>query len=317
MNLFVTGGTGFFGKALLRYWQNNHPIFEKMYFLSRSPDTFLENYSDLVKGLPIDFVKGDILNLSKVNIDQDLDVILHAATDSTIGPTMGRLDVYHQITHGSEEVLKFATIHNCKKFVLTSSGGVYGVQPPHLEKIPEDYLGMPDPLDPNSAYGIGKRAAEHLTALYADKYKFDYVIARCFAFVGEDLPLDKHFAVGNFILNSLNKEKIMIKSDGSAKRSYLYQEDLAFLINYLCEKKCKYKVYNVGAQDEISIKELAYLVRNTCDKKIEVEINKKSNGSKNNRYIPDTRRIRDLVYPKKLLETKKSVEETIKKILKH
>ena len=317
MNLFVTGGTGFFGKALLRYWQNNHPIFEKMYFLSRSPDTFLENYSDLVKGLPIDFVKGDILNLSKVNIDQDLDVILHAATDSTIGPTMDRLDVYHQITHGSEEVLKFATNHNCQKFVLTSSGGVYGIQPSSLAKISEDYLGMPDSLNPNSAYGIGKRSAEHITALYAKKYNFDFVVARCFAFVGEDLPLDAHFAIGNFLNSAINGQDIIINGDGSPLRSYMYQEDLARVLTNLMLNDYKYNVFNVGSDYAISIKDLAYLVKKLIPGSGTVKIMSKNDGNKKNIYVPSIKRLMEVFPSENFLSLENAILESFHQLEKH
>jgi len=315
MNLFVTGGTGFFGKALLRYWKNNNPQFKKIYFLSRSPEKFLENYSDLVKGLPIEFIKGNILKLSKVNIDQDLDVVLHAATDSTIGPTLDRLDIYQQITHGTEEALKFAINHNCKKFVLTSSGGVHGSQPSSMEKISEDYLGMPDPLDPNSAYGVGKRAAEHLTALYAEKYGFEFVIARCFAFIGEDLPLDKHFAIGNFISDALNNKDIVIKGDGSPIRSYMYQEDLAKTLTVLLTEKTKHKVYNVGSDEFYSIKEFALKVKALAEKQIELKVLSRKDTNMKNIYVPDIKRIKDEfgIYP---ISIETALKNSVKKIFR-
>ena len=316
VNVFVTGGTGFFGKALLRFWQKNNPQFKKIYLLSRSPETFLENNSDLVKGLPIEFVKGNVLNLSERNFNQVFNVVLHAATDSTIGPSLTRLDLYSQITKGTEEILEFATRHNCRKFVLTSSGGVYGAQPSHLEKIPEDYLGMPDPLDPNSAYGIGKRAAEHLTALYADKYGFDYVIARCFAFVGEDLPLDKHFAIGNFISNAINGKDLVINGDGAPLRSYLYQHDLASCINVLLFNKTKYNVYNVGSDIEISIEGLATKIRDKYSSGKKIILKRKSDSNIKNRYIPNIDRLKSEFFQSEFMSLDASLDETIKKLKK-
>ena len=56
-----------------------------------------------------------------------------------------------------------------KRFLLTSSGCVYGPQPPALEWIPKDYNGMPDPLNQANAYSVAKRVAEHLCALYQHK----------------------------------------------------------------------------------------------------------------------------------------------------
>jgi len=315
MNLFVTGGTGFFGKALLRYWQNNSPNFEKIILLSRSPNVFLDKYSDLVEELPIEFIKGDILNLSESDFDLKFDVVLHAATDSTIGPSLDRLEVYRQITQGTEEVLKFAINHSCQKFILISSGGVYGAQPSSMEKISEDYLGIPDPLDPNSAYGIGKRAAEYLTSLYADEYGFDFVIARCFAFIGEDLPLDKHFAIGNFIRDALNNKDIIIKGDGSPIRSYMYQEDLAYVLNLLIKNSYQIKTLNIGSDESYTLKEIASRIKKQCKKSINIKINGARDGNIKNQYTPKVEKMVSIAGDYKFKNLNESIENTLQRLV--
>ena len=313
-NLFLTGGTGFFGKSFLKFWITKDQVFNKVFILSRNPDAFLKKNPDLIANLNLDFIKGDVLQASEIELNEDIDYVIHAAADTTVGPSLDRHFVFNQILKGTEEVLKFANKHNVKKFLLTSSGAVYGSQPSQLKKIPEDYLGMPDPLDPNSAYGIGKRAAEHVTALSADKYGFDYVIARCFAFVGEDLPLNAYYAVGNFIKDAISGRDIVINGDGSPLRSYLYQTDLAYCINALLLNETKYHVYNVGSDIEISIEQLAIKIRDNYapDKKI---IRKRKNDLNfKNRYIPRIDRLKNELVKFQFMNLDLALHETIRKL---
>jgi len=320
-NLFLTGGTGFFGKALLRYWKSTGSHFDKIFILSRNPKSFLKDHSDLIAELNVEFIQGDILEASKIVLKDDIEYVIHAATDSTIGPSLGRLEVFNQIVKGTEEVLKFAVNHHCNRFLLTSSGAVYGPQLQGMEKIPESYLGSPYPLDPNSAYGLGKKAAEHLCALYKEQHGLNYVIARCFAFVGEDLSMDAHFAVGNFIRDGLSAKGINILGDGTPLRSYMYQEDLAHWLITLLFKGKSGAAYNVGSDEIVSIADLAHLVRDLVAPDAHVRILYKADPMHaRNRYVPDislarselgldvTIRIEDAIYNTALAHRNRSLK---------
>ena len=174
--------------------------------------------------------------------------------------------------------------------MLTSSGAVYGKQPPELTYIPEDYSGAPDPTDPKSAYGQGKRIAEHLCTLYAD-LSLEIKIARCFAFVGPYLPLDIHFAIGNFIRDALKGGPIIIKGDGTPYRSYLYAADLAIWLWTILFKGQSHLPYNVGSNESFSIGKIAERVAGCFPNKIAIETCKvaRLNGPLV-QYIPDTKR---------------------------
>ena len=93
------------------------------------------------------------------------------------------------IIEGTRRALDFAVQRSAAKFLLCSSGAVYGRQPPEMDFVAEDHAGGPDSLDPASAYAEGKRVAELLCATYSRDNGLETKIARCFAFLGPYLPL--------------------------------------------------------------------------------------------------------------------------------
>ena len=138
--------------------------------------------------------------------------LIHAATEASASLNNEEpLVMLDSITAGTRRVLDFAAQQPLKAFLFTSSGAVYGKQPPEMTHIPETYTGAPDPLDPKNAYAEGKRYAELLCSIYSRQYHVPVKIARCFAFVGPYLPLDIHFAIGNFIRDGLNGGPIVVK----------------------------------------------------------------------------------------------------------
>ncbi|MCW2312795.1 dTDP-glucose 4,6-dehydratase [Rhodoferax antarcticus] len=220
--------------------------------------------------------------------------VLHAAADSTLGPQLSPLQRYDQIVSGTRQMLDFALACGAQRFLLTSSGGVYGRMPAGMVTVPETYHGMPDPMDPQQAYGVAKRAAEHLCALYDQSSGLEVVVARCFAFVGPDLPLNVHFAIGNFIRDALHGDRITVSGDGSPLRSYLDQADLARWLMLLLHKGEAGAAYNVGSDEAISIAELANLVRDTLTPGKSVDIIGGSNFDHSQRsiYVPDIQKIK-------------------------
>ena len=277
--------------------------------LSRNPDAFAKHYPDLVRAAWLRVEKGDVCVQSSLPHGRSFSHVLHAATDSTLGPRLSPLQRYDQIVNGTRNLLELAVACQAQRFLLTSSGAVYGPQPADLTHLPESYNAMPDPLNAGNAYGVAKRTAEHLCALYFKAYGLQTVVARCFAFVGQDLPLDVHFAIGNFIRDAMSKPAITVHGDGSPIRSYLDQRDLAVWLTRLLDRGLAGEAYNVGSDQAISIGELAHLVRTLLAPHKAVHVSHVALAtSGRNLYVPSIEKARATLN----LQVTTSLEEAIR-----
>lgn len=291
--LFITGGTGFFGLWLLSALSVTHQkgmLFE-VTVLSRDPENFLTRHPQFRKLSWLSFIVGDVSNFQIPQ--RDFDLILHAAAETSMEAHAEPLQMFDNIVFGARRVLEFAQLRGVRRILLVSSGAVYGKQLyPNIHQ-PENSQSACNPLLPISAYGEGKRVMELMGAIHHRKSGIEFVVARCFSFCGPGLPLDKHFAIGNFIYDALYGEQITIEGDGSSIRSYLYGADLAvWLLNLLLNGKSG-QSYNVGSDVVLTIKELATIVRNTLspNKSILIRNNLVTSSSRSN-YVPSIERAR-------------------------
>ena len=272
--LFITGGTGFFGKSMLDY-RLRHPDWEwakaEWVVLSRSPDRFVTECPRLASQIGVSFVAGDVRDF--VFPEGHFDAIIHAATSAVT--TLSDEEMTSVIVDGSRRVVEFAKTTACQKLLFTSSGAVYGSRTsPSCEE---------DGCAPTTAYGKGKLVAEGLLANSGLNAK----IARCFAFVGPHLNRNIHYAIGNFIQDCIDGKPIVINGDGTPLRSYLYADDLIEWLFAILEHGESGRPYNVGSDYALSIRELAETVRGALGSKSEIVVKcKPAPGAIPSAYVP-------------------------------
>ncbi len=286
--IFITGGTGFVGCWLLEalIWANQQLNLNlSITILSRNPAAFVLKAPHLANNTIVHMLQGDVNDLKKIN--NLFDIVIHAATD-VVKTDTDSLIVFNDIVNGTKETLALAQRSKAQRYLLTSSGAVYGRQPDSLSYISENYLGAPNTLDVKSAYGQGKRVSEWLVNCHAQQYGLGVKIARCFALLGPYLPMDAHFAAGNFISDGLNHKTISVNGDGTACRSYLYAADMTIWLLTILINGESGQYYNVGSDHSISIKNLAENISNIIYSENKVSIAEQPIQNRPiQKYVPD------------------------------
>jgi dTDP-glucose 4,6-dehydratase len=285
--LFVTGGTGFFGHCLLESLlaanrQMNLGVCATV--LTRDAARFEAQSPWIAENASLTLLEGDVRSFRFPA--GDYTHVVHAATDSggcQSAQTPASLTA--AIIAGTERVLEFAQKTRSKRLLYVSSGAVYG-RSTSIAQTPETH---PIPELPTDSYEAAKLAAERLCLASP----IETVIARCFAFVGPRLPLDQHFAIGNFIGAALAGRALEVTGDGSPRRSWMYMSDLAVWLWTLLAQGQPGRAYNVGSDAGYSIAEAAKLVAATLAPELPVSVAEVPvAGAAVNSYVPSLERAR-------------------------
>mgnify|MGYP001075602859 CR=1 FL=1 len=303
--IFLTGGTGFFGKWILesiRHLNVSYELNIDVTILTRSPMCFEQKHPHLAKHSNFRFVKGDFTTFE--SIESGYDIVIHAATDVSIALAASDSDsIKENIIDGAKNICKLANNSNCSKILYISSGAVYGTQTCYHGGFTEDTV-LNDTLEQHTSYSLSKLESERE---FLNNSNCDVIIARCFTFLGPYLPLDGNFAAGNFISDLLNGKDIKINGDGSPLRSYLYMADLVIWLLRILSKGQVNEIYNVGSPVPISIKDLARKISGKNSVIMMNDIN-----SKNNNYVPCVKKAMNNLNLKEYTNLDVAIEKTIK-----
>jgi nucleoside-diphosphate-sugar epimerase len=260
-----------------------------------------------LRGVPgVSWVQGSAVDLGVGQVARALnlppgslafDAVIHLTTEADNDRTVADPKAAIEVIAGStRRALEFAAAVGARRFLFTSSGSAYGLQPPSLLQMPEDFPGVPDATDLTSAYAISgsaKCAAEALCVDFGKSLGIETVIARCFAFSGPGLPMDGKFAFGNFLADALAGRDIVVKGDGTPVRSYLYASDLAVWLWTLLLRGTPGRTYNVGSEHAVTIRETAEAIRREVAPGTQVRVLTLPNAARpTHRYVPSTARAR-------------------------
>jgi nucleoside-diphosphate-sugar epimerase len=297
-HLFITGGTGFLGTWLLelvKVLNESHGFATKVTVYSRNSHSFAIRYPHLGQLANFRFEEGDIRSLT--DLPRDVCYIIHAAA------LTNRLLISSQPTAvaevnsvGTQRLLRAAELlEDLRKFVLMSSGLVYGAQPWDKPTIDESFAGSLRCNEVNAVYAESKRFAEVIAHSAISESKIPVVTLRPFAFLGPYQSLQLPWAVTDFIRDSFLGGPIRIMGDGTTIRSLMYASDYAFwVLAALTQGKAR-ETYNVGSPEGIDLAALAKMITQSFSPIPEIRMHVGQTGNERSRLVPDISRAqRDL-----------------------
>ena len=312
--LLIIGGTGFFGKSildafyrdLLKPWNVTHVI-----VMARNVDRLVNEASQLISQ-NVTLLSADITTTDALPY---ADFVIHAAASTDARNYISQPESQRKnIQAGTYNYCRLAKkFHLESKIVYISSGAVYGVQSPTVDKL--DELSLPSNLSDMAIvkqnYAKAKQDAENAITQMG-LLGLNVSIARCFAFVGCWLPRDQHFAIGNFIDDVLNNRAIVVKATHEVYRSYMYADDLVeWLMTIADHASVDCPIYNVGSDQAILLGDLAMELSKHFQVPAEVQL---VSGTMIDRYVPSIKKAKDELGLFLKFDLFNSIQEAIKKI---
>uniref|UniRef100_UPI0035C9876C dTDP-glucose 4,6-dehydratase n=1 Tax=uncultured Sphingomonas sp. TaxID=158754 RepID=UPI0035C9876C len=254
MRIFVTGGAGFIGSALVRHLVQNtaHAVlnFDKLTYAGTLSTVESVAHSDRYR-----FVQGDICDAAAVRTAIAAfrpDIITHLAAESHVDRSIDGPGTFIQTNVvGTYTMLAEArdywrgldtSARQAFRFHHISTDEVYG-------SLGETGLFTEDtPYDPRSPYSASKAASDHLVAAWGHTFGLPVLITNCsnnygpYHFPEKLIPL--------MIVKALAGADLPVYGAGDQVRDWLYVEDHVRALQAVFERGVPGRTYNVGGNAE-------------------------------------------------------------------
>ena len=252
-NILILGGGGFIGKNILSYMDQVNFFKNHKKFITFSKKSLSSDYlpvNSMISNIKLEQV-DTIKNLIKEN---NINTIVHLV--SGIIPSSNEKDFEEEkrtVIAPTNEIFSFAAENGVKVIFISSGGTVY-------ENNLEDHKENED-LNPINFYGMSKVAIEKTLQDLKINSNLRYITLRPSNVYGNFYSMNSNQGlIPNTINNILKKDPITIWGDGSARRDYLFAEDLAKIVCQMILKKDICGEFNVASSSVHSVLEVIKLI---------------------------------------------------------
>jgi len=226
---FITGGTGFIGRALVKRLLTREDT-ELVTLLTRRPphSTPFFNHPKVAWHL------GDIVDVPLPAFTHYTHLI-HAAAEANDLLQPDQPKYYYTVVEGTRRVFEWAKECDIENVLFVSSGIVV--------------------KNCETVYCRAKRMGEFIGKLTFHNFK----LARVFSVIGEEMPLNGQYALGRFIHQAQYERRVSYYRSRIV-RSYLHVDEVAEWLETIMEKGINKLPYDVGGNQSMDIDLLAHLV---------------------------------------------------------
>ncbi|MBQ9038525.1 MAG: NAD-dependent epimerase/dehydratase family protein [Clostridia bacterium] len=207
-------------------------------------------------------------------LDFEADYVVHAATSAhPLAYATDPVGILQANVVGTMNLLEALRGWGHGRFLLLSTGEIYGENPTLPEGFSEADTGAIDTMKPRACYPEGKRAAETLCASYAAQYGVNARVARLCHVYGPTFTPSNSRADAQFLRNALNGQDIVMKSAGSQVRSWCYVADAVSALMTLLVRGEAGQAYNVANRHAVaSIRQYAQTLADIAGVKLVFEL---------------------------------------------
>lgn len=257
--VLITGASGMIGSYMLYVLTRLNDLYKyniKIICMVRHVEKLTE---EVRAREDVSVLQGDVTE--PIRIDENVTYVIHAASPASPLIMQNKpVETIAANTIGTFNTLMLAKEKNSKGYLFISSREIYG-QPEEGQKFFfEDTYGFVDQLNPRSCYSEGKKAAETMCVSFRDEYGLNTKIARLAHTYGPGMSIHDGRVQADFLRNVYHNEDIVLKSEGTAIRTYTYISDAVTAL-YRILLDSEDFVYNIGNEDaKVSIRELAEIM---------------------------------------------------------
>lgn len=261
MQILLTGGLGFIGSNLVRYFLKTQPKYSIINLDAVTYAGHPENLEDVAYDPRYKFVHGSIADAELVEAIVSgqkfgpIDGIINLAAESHVDRSITDPLIFVQTNVLGTQVLLDAALKYGKDKSTTDGAAQFSIR--YLQVSTDEVYGSlgptglfteDTPLAANSPYSASKAGADLVCRAYFHTFGMPVMVSRCSNNYGPYQHPEKLIPL--FITNALNNRQVPVYGDGLNVRDWLHVEDHCQAIDRIFHAGCAGEVYNIGGNNE-------------------------------------------------------------------